>query len=548
MSKRSILSTALILLIGISCTKNEVLFEPEFVVTGYSQLNAKEDFARILSKAVYESEDIRCFLKKKAIERFDNDSDVFYPYVKNEQVSNGLSFRNALLSYTDDISLSRIESTLPLLTIYVPDLRWIEEDAFCPEAWDVSSEYVIVCVVREDKTISIFFNGDSDKMSKYDGIPLSSSLVIKDNERVRKKINTKGNEETAYEFISTVFDASNNAIETKSSNYRYTGPYSYVYLPGCQDTFNITDNIDITTLGQIAPEAITAYSELRGIPNSSQRDYCYYGMTPTNTVGQLNNYVRDRIFRMRIEKDSIKRLCDSHTGSFIKDPYLSRDIDDDGNKSYSPPSDYNNVLNLLYAGGKLEIEIAFYFGGEGAVQQERLVLDVNPRDLFEIRTIKREQWGSNIIKWYRTWLYTVSDDDIIPKWYYPTTNLRMPAWQLCNGATSVTIEFKEIDSDITTTKKNTINHKYTVGAELKYTPSGEKIGFGIDPKYEKGNSEEVSVTEKTGSDDMGKIEVSYIDPYIKTAYPNAESPEGFTLHSYSTGTVVFSILPEILSY
>lgn len=40
---------------------------------------AKQKFAEILSKAIYENIDLRSFIKDKAIQQFDNDFDVFYP-------------------------------------------------------------------------------------------------------------------------------------------------------------------------------------------------------------------------------------------------------------------------------------------------------------------------------------------------------------------------------------------------------------------------------------------------------------------------------------
>lgn len=60
---------------------------------------AQKNFAKLLSKAVYNNIDIRRFLKDEAIRQFDRDYDVFYPLVKNKIVSNDKTFREILLSY-----------------------------------------------------------------------------------------------------------------------------------------------------------------------------------------------------------------------------------------------------------------------------------------------------------------------------------------------------------------------------------------------------------------------------------------------------------------
>lgn len=38
-------------------------------------------FAKSLSKAVYSNKDVRSFIKEQALQKVDNDYDVFYPFV-----------------------------------------------------------------------------------------------------------------------------------------------------------------------------------------------------------------------------------------------------------------------------------------------------------------------------------------------------------------------------------------------------------------------------------------------------------------------------------
>lgn len=63
-------------------------------------------------------EDLRVFLKEEAIKQFDNDYEVFYPYVKDETISGGRTFKEILVEHAGSESkLQEIEEVLPLLTL-----------------------------------------------------------------------------------------------------------------------------------------------------------------------------------------------------------------------------------------------------------------------------------------------------------------------------------------------------------------------------------------------------------------------------------------------
>ena len=55
----------------------------EVVLTKDSALQA---FAKILSKATAESKEVRAFLKKEALQKMDNDFNIFYPIAKEKTV------------------------------------------------------------------------------------------------------------------------------------------------------------------------------------------------------------------------------------------------------------------------------------------------------------------------------------------------------------------------------------------------------------------------------------------------------------------------------
>lgn len=51
-----------------------------------------------MSKAVSQRQDVRMFLKAQALKKFDNDFNVFYPFVKNEKIGER-TFKDVLSDY-----------------------------------------------------------------------------------------------------------------------------------------------------------------------------------------------------------------------------------------------------------------------------------------------------------------------------------------------------------------------------------------------------------------------------------------------------------------
>jgi hypothetical protein len=81
---------------------------PSLKIMSLTENDAKQKFAEILSKAIYENIDLRSFIKDKAIQQFDNDFDVFYPILKNEEVGNSETFRGTLtLNFYDAIIVEK---------------------------------------------------------------------------------------------------------------------------------------------------------------------------------------------------------------------------------------------------------------------------------------------------------------------------------------------------------------------------------------------------------------------------------------------------------
>lgn len=546
---KHILSFLIFLLFIIACTKETAtnnLSVDTTINVQYSQSTAMNYFATILSKAVTRSQEVRVFLKNTALKEIDNDYDVFYPFVKEEIIVDNMTFRNCLLQYCNETDLCLIEEALPLLTIYVPDLTWIEEDGFNANKWDTSTHEVLVCYMDGLLQKHLFLDGENVAiLQSGEGVPMGPSLIIKNNERIRVSPTTKSGE-TEYEFISPAFDGREKKHEITKRDWRHSGNYSYINIPGVSTT-DISNNISASALQIISPGAIQAYNELKSISSSSQRDYLYYGMTATNSIGTLQNNYRDRLFRLRVNPSYLRTICDqTNTSSLHYDPWLYADIDDNGNSSFQPTSNYNAALDLIYSGGRIELEIDQIYGYMTSSTGDKPILNIDPKDLFEIKKIKREQWDATWYRFYRTWVYSFEDSDLLAKWYYPEESFRLPPWSLRTGATSVCLVFREIDSSETSTTTDSDALRLMNDFTQTFNSNDQKIEYGISNDFS--TTRTIFTEKKVGSDELGSVNVWYMDPYIVTENTSNGIPVSYTLYSHSTGIVTFSFLPELVTY
>ncbi|MVZ60686.1 hypothetical protein [Sphingobacterium humi] len=258
--KNVIKTTLLLGVLLASCQKdfdatNDPTDEVGNISIGLSKDSARSAFSKILSKAVFNEPELRNFIKSTAIDEFDNDQDVFYPFVRDEMVSEGKTFREILDMYSENKEiLLQIEEALPLLNIYVPDLTAFFK--FNAEHWDTSDKEIVVTALNQNNDPHVFY-GNGERMFTLDKneIPGFPCLVIKNNERVKLKndIKVKGvSSKSAYEFVADAFD---KKLKTKSLS-------------------NSTENRTLT---------LGAWSEFGVHPDYWQRDYIYYGMSRSNS-------------------------------------------------------------------------------------------------------------------------------------------------------------------------------------------------------------------------------------------------------------------------
>ena len=531
---KNIICLCFVALIGFySCVKEDL--NPTF-----DQLDTKEivtmdksvaqhEFSNILSKAIYDNPAIRSFIKNEALLKFDNEYNVFYPYVKDKVVESNKTFRSILLEYCDEGTFLNIEKSLQLLNIHVPDLKLF--GGFNAESWDPASNDIAV-IYQGDKNL-VFENGEVvGELSKQE-IPGFPCLFIKESDRMKvSEIKTRAGE-VAYEFVSEAFNPQSDI--TRSG-------YQHVSVEAAEDP------IPYLKPQELDPLVVDAYYAFKNkISNPCHRDYIYYGITLEDQKGKLNSNLREELYKIRFGEGVASRLLSSN------------EVDDRGIlKSSTVESRYyaaHEIAQHVWTGNVLDIKIEFVIAHrDGGTSIDSKVYSIPGKTLFSIST-------AEIYHVNKTWFrrskntYTIHPEYLKPKW----VNLREYAkgtrqyinyvMDIYNNATNVAYNVSEMDSgaSYSITESQTYSFSQTSSSEVSTT-----IGTGTTFKngYSTTISNSQTYTYKKDfvdtNDDLGKGIFNYSDAVIvNDTYKNSK---GYQMRVHSTGSFDMVIVPIRQSY
>lgn len=485
--------------------------------------SAQKQFASILSKAVAENESLRSFLKSTALEEFDLDYDVFYPFVKDNEVVPAKSFRNLLLEYCDESTLSDIEEKLPKLNILVPDWAWL--GGFSVNEWDTSRSDVAVSFVSENDYVEVFDKGESVGKLPDGSIPDFPMLVIKSNERIKYTPGTKG-QEGQYEFIDEAF----RNVQTKVQHQYYE-----ITVDGVPDVSNFVPD------DQINYRVKQAYSYFPSGPSSIyQRDYLYFNMTgPDQAKPQYDN-IWEKIYKFKFKSFNIPALFDVSADNLDKS-HIQDGLQYEKNRG---DCSVQGLRNFFYAEGNLELHflISIPYNTGGCFRTEKVV-SVNFCDAFAISHVdldyRHRTWFCR--DWY---VYSVNDyTDVLPKWC--VVNLDLPRWKISQTSSVITISVSEFDE----TGVSEYTYKTTHTAGLNFIHSSQigmgnwKVGLGVTTSY----SDSYTTTEKYtrnqgGVDNLGQADLVYNKPVILNQ-TSKNGVSGYDVNTISTGDLDIMVLP-----
>ncbi|MEZ2338853.1 hypothetical protein AB6735_24615 [Mucilaginibacter sp. RCC_168] len=500
-----ILYLALILCVAQSCKKNGLekpLSNDNSVTNSRSSVTGQAQivFSKILAKAVKSNQSLREFLKKESLKQFDNDNDILYQMVKSESVDGSKTFHQILTSYaSSEKELDSIERALPLLTIFVPTLP-----NFSPDKWNALNEAPLVATVVDNGQASIFDELGKETILKADRVPGIPVLVVKQNERVivnnktslsvnnlnKKTAALYQNTDFSFSFADDAFNGINNNKEQKTNNL------------GIQR---------VAASNDIDPVNIAAFNS----GDEWQRDYVYYGLTPTNTKGAFRNNYSEVI-------TSFKFLTPNALGIIA---------DQDGDPKA------NSVMKILRSGqvlipawtdGNFEFSITVLINAKNGVGSElQKIMSVKPSDLFDIQ-YQIEDHG-----FFKDYKFVSA----VPKEYHP--NIELVPWDLENYGTAWKFIFYEIDNAQEVTQ--TFENSTTYAANFEITDAiSKKIGLKFGASATTNTKNTYSVKTTLNSDFLGEAVLSFDQPIITNV-----SNGSYTTREITSGNVLsISVEPK----
>ncbi|NOU61797.1 hypothetical protein [Marinifilum caeruleilacunae] len=477
-------------------------------------------FAEILSKATYEREDVREFLKTESIKQFDKNYDVLYLLVKNKEI-NGNSFRDILVSYSSKEIITEIESNVPLLNILVPEIMMFN---IKPENLNIKDNEVPVVVSEEIET-SLYLNGEKELSLEKGEVPNFHVFVVNENSRVIVPIDeigdTKNLNVSSIQFKSPNFDGTKEAIiktDTKST---------------------------MTDFNFVGPRALTAFTHFNRNDGSIyqkafQRDYLYYGITPTQRSGSLNRSMSEYLSYISINPTTYFKVSDQvDTGSNSDDPYIQNYETTQKSRELSQ----EELIDRMWTKGAYE----FRFEVITSTNQHPQIVYV-PLKPYEI-------WNFNITheREHSTWfssskhIYKINPNNFTAKNIFLQNKISLGKWHLAEESlyryVNIIEEDESIDKTITMTYESTKVHTNKFNGDLKLDVG---IGKGtVTADVTESNTirenKTVNIIRKEKSDDLGSVRIYFYEPIIETIIGGGPL---CVMKTYNTGHVTFGITVE----
>lgn len=528
---------ALALVSAVSCQDK---IEPDvYDGSDESSIATKEQFAVILSRAVYENEDLRDFLKEEALKLYDNDQDVFYPLLKNKMINGSDSFRDILARYDEDGQLANIERDHPLLTILVPDWSWINTECFSAENWDTEDPEVAVGYEDNSDSHIVYIDGRKAYELQSGEFPSFPVLIVKDNERIRVVSEpTKGGEGT-YEFVDEAFDGSKNAL-TKATWYDQTWDYN---------TDGSSDFVDESLLDDLVIGAWNEFGD--GWENAMHRDYIYYGMSKTKTTGgELNPLIREKILRFKINPSAASSMIDPG-----KDPQFNSEV-----TIWKKENELkgNDIQKMLWSDGAFEIAFSFFWGEDLPDEMGKITkkFSVRPQEIWELTASSVKKSLRPFDGFQYRYIYYNDMDNLVAKWYYPASSVCLPLWDISSQSSEIWFNVSEFDDKTTIEETITKSYKYADNFALDTDGSIEgaigdengvnyKVSLGLQYGRSKEHNETSTIkyTWDHSSNDLGDADYSFDMPIIRSNRYERNGKYGYDVLSVSTGDATVTFTP-----
>ena len=462
-----------------------------FLEQSESNLILKQKFSSALVKVLGQNEEVRSLIKEEALKQIDFDYDVLYCLIKDKQLKNGVTLEEYLEKYLTSDELKCIHKRLPTLTLFVPTLP---ENSFSVHSWNTIDELPAVAVkVSDNNDVKIYYGNGETEVFPADIIPGFPVVVVKENERIVRngeilsKTVSENIEETNLIFVDEIFNNlhGKDLVNTKTRANRPDRPVPLPKVDNPEDY--LPANMKKTY------EAYKIYKNTTGW----QRDYIYYGITPTTDKGPFDYNMKEFLVGFELMGDALG--------------FYRKIADQDGDPKSSIPIGGVLPANssiITWTEGEYEFKVTTYVGSKSTIGTEyKSFFRLKPDQLFRAeveRVISRPGMpGYTVYKLVGLKSKRVDLD------------LPLFEWDLENYGATIKIAIEEVDGQ--ETEVNSISSSIEFATNFGFDASfGEKVKFGV--KFGSTIKEVLNVsntiTKTLGGDELGEVIINFADPVV----------------------------------
>lgn len=462
-----------------------------FLEQSESNLILKQKFSSALVKVLGQNEEVRSLIKEEALKQIDFDYDVLYCLIKDKQLKNGVTLEEYLEKYLTSDELKCIHKQLPTLTLFVPTLP---ENSFSVHSWNTIDELPAVAVkISDNNDVKIYYGNGETEVFPADIIPGFPVVVVKENERIVRngeilsKTVSENIEETNLIFVDEIFNNlhGKDLVNTKTRANRPDRPVPLPKVDNPEDY--LPANMKKTY------EAYKIYKNTTGW----QRDYIYYGITPTTDKGPFDYNMKEFLVGFELMGDALG--------------FYRKIADQDGDPKSSIPIGGVLPANssiITWTEGEYEFKVTTYVGSKSTIGTEyKSFFRLKPDQLFRAeveRVISRPGMpGYTVYKLVGLKSKRVDLD------------LPLFEWDLENYGATIKIAIEEVDGQ--ETEVNSISSSIEFATNFGFDASfGEKVKFGV--KFGSTIKEVLNVsntiTKTLGGDELGEVIINFADPVV----------------------------------
>lgn len=520
MKQKTIIAFFAATLSMFSCTNEDLIVDnKDCVESKQLEVSQKEDlkleFAKAFSSVISNSIDARKIIKTEAIKQFDKNYDVLWATIKDERVGNS-TFAECVASYSSPDLIEALNENLPLLNILFPEIKMFDINA---ETYDCSDNELPVSVCSKDKNLLLYAGEVTDTIPANE-VPAFNVLVVNENNRViaNKEVKTRG-ANYSFTFVSPSFDGSRTNSSTRSA---------------------VVDN------SYVGNKAINAYKYFYKDDASTnsmalQRDYIYYGLTPTNHSGALNFNVSEYISFIEVNPTTYFTIADQKTNSMSDDPYIKANSVSRKKRDFTE----SELIDALWTKGAYNFR--FEIQRSTNEKPQIVYLPVKPSDI----------WNFNLDRTYRhstafrhsKYTYKIDPNKFTTKRFYLTPGeISLGKWNLAEESVYRYVTILEEDESVAKTTSyqyevvNVLSTKFNGDVKLELgLGESKKLGANVGVETTSSNTKKeirtVTITRKEESDNLGSVKIYFYDPIIESK----TSATQYQVRTYNTGNVKFGI-------